>query len=212
MFMVLIAQIPQDTTQLTNCPTLWSTCDEKYSLPSTLQLQWHLMLLFVNITVLRYATCTPPPGMPPSPRPQKFIIWFLTFKVKTRFLFKLANLEERQPIFGHLPLKAALNRSILGAPPEWKYGYDLSSSTVADLDSKILDAHPPSPPPLESKFFQFHAVLGKFGKIVCWRPLKGWYLHLDGILDPPLIYQTKLFKKSFQVTNIFFEKMSISRG
>ena len=35
-----------------------------------------------------------------------------------------------------------------------------------------------APPP--SKFFQFHAVLGKFGKIVCWCPFPG------EILDPPL--------------------------
>ena len=28
--------------------------------------------------------------------------------------------------------------------------------------------------------------LGKFGKIVCWRPLEGWRTHLGKILDPPL--------------------------
>ena len=39
------------------------------------------------------------------------------------------------------------------------------SYTVADLHSKILGAPPPGP-----KFFQFHAVLGFFGRIVCWRP------------------------------------------
>ena len=25
-------------------------------------------------------------------------------------------------------------------------------------------------PPLGSEFFQFHAVFGKFGKIICWHP------------------------------------------
>ena len=38
-----------------------------------------------------------------------------------------------------------------------------------------------------SRFFQFHAVLGKFGEIVCWcpHPPKSWP-HLREILDPPL--------------------------
>ena len=55
--------------------------------------------------------------------------------------------------------------------------------TVADLHSKILDARPP----WGSKFFQFHAVFGKFWQnhmlappLVSWRPLLG------EILDPPL--------------------------
>ena len=30
--------------------------------------------------------------------------------------------------------------------------------------------------------------LGKFSKIVCWRPLEGWRPHLREILDPPLHY------------------------
>ena len=29
-------------------------------------------------------------------------------------------------------------------------------------------------PPWGSKFFQFHAVLEKFGKIVCWHPPESW--------------------------------------
>ena len=39
-----------------------------------------------------------------------------------------------------------------------------------------LAAHPPNPPPPKpptphqgAKFFQFHEVFGKFGKILCWR-------------------------------------------
>ena len=44
-------------------------------------------------------------------------------------------------------------------------------NAVADLHSKILDARPP---PWGSKFFQFHAVFGKIGKIVCWRPPPPW--------------------------------------
>ena len=40
-----------------------------------------------------------------------------------------------------------------------------------------------------SKFFQFHAVLGKFGEIVCWQPSphpEGWRPYLGEMLDPPL--------------------------
>ena len=50
------------------------------------------------------------------------------------------------------------------------------TSTVADLHSKILDARPPGGP----NSFKFMQFLGKFGKIVCWRPL-------GEILGPPLI-------------------------
>ena len=35
--------------------------------------------------------------------------------------------------------------------------------------------------------FNFMQFLGKFGKIVCWRPLEGWRPHLEEILDPPLL-------------------------
>ena len=37
-----------------------------------------------------------------------------------------------------------------------------------------------------SKLFQFHAVFGKFGKILCLRPLEGWRPNHREILDPPL--------------------------
>ena len=47
-------------------------------------------------------------------------------------------------------------------------------NAVADLHSKILDARPPSRGPNSFNFMQF---LGKFGKIVCWRP--------PGELAPP---------------------------
>ena len=40
--------------------------------------------------------------------------------------------------------------------------------SVADLHSKILDA--PPPPPGGPNSFNFMQFLGKFGKIVCWRP------------------------------------------
>ena len=43
-----------------------------------------------------------------------------------------------------------------------------------------------------SKFFQFHAVLGNFGKIVCWRPLESWPPHLGEILYPLLFYEYRL--------------------
>ena len=45
--------------------------------------------------------------------------------------------------------------------------------SVADLNSKILDARPPRGP----NSFNFMQFLGKFGKIVCWRP--------PGELAPP---------------------------
>ena len=44
---------------------------------------------------------------------------------------------------------------------------------MADLHSKILDARPPGGP----NSFNFMQFLGKFGKIVCWRP--------PGELAPP---------------------------
>ena len=44
---------------------------------------------------------------------------------------------------------------------------------------------PPPPPPRASNFFQFHAVLGEFGKIT--HSLEGSHPHLGEILDPPLV-------------------------
>ena len=38
---------------------------------------------------------------------------------------------------------------------------------VADIHSKILDAHPF---PSLSNFLHFHAVFGNFGQIIVWRP------------------------------------------
>ena len=58
-------------------------------------------------------------------------------------------------------------------------------SPVADLHSKILDARPPGSP----NSFNFMQFLGKFGKIVCWRPLESWRPLLGEILDPPLFSQ-----------------------
>ena len=50
----------------------------------------------------------------------------------------------------------------------------------------------PSRPPSWSKFFQFHAVFGKIGKIVCWRPPRSWRPLPGEILDPPLtLYQVR---------------------
>ena len=54
---------------------------------------------------------------------------------------------------------------------------------VADLHSKILDARPPGGP----NSFNFMQFLGKFGKIVCWRPPESWRPLLGEILDPPLL-------------------------
>ena len=61
------------------------------------------------------------------------------------------------------------------------YGF---SSAVADLHSKILDARPP----WGSKFFQFHAVFGKFwqNRMLAPPPPGSWRPLLGEILDPPL--------------------------
>ena len=48
------------------------------------------------------------------------------------------------------------------------------------LHNKMLDA-PPRP-----NSFNFMQFLGRFGKIVCWRPREGWRPHVGEILDPPL--------------------------
>ena len=41
-------------------------------------------------------------------------------------------------------------------------------------------------PPTAQKFLDFMQCLGKFDKIVCWRPLDGRRPLLQGILDRPL--------------------------
>ena len=46
------------------------------------------------------------------------------------------------------------------------------------------------PPPRASKFFQFHAVLGEFGKIT---PPCSVHAHLGQILDPPLHFSVKCY-------------------
>ena len=46
------------------------------------------------------------------------------------------------------------------------------SLTVADLRGGTRDARPP-PPPGGPNFFNFMQFLGKYGKIVCWRPPLG---------------------------------------
>ena len=42
------------------------------------------------------------------------------------------------------------------------------------------------PPPGGQNSLNFMQFLGKFGKIVCWRPLGSWRPLLGEILDPPL--------------------------
>ena len=49
----------------------------------------------------------------------------------------------------------------------------LIDKAVVDLRGGMRDVRPPG-----SKFFQFHAVFGKFGKIVCWHPPPGELVHL----------------------------------
>ena len=41
-------------------------------------------------------------------------------------------------------------------------------------------------PPRDPSSFNFMQFLGKFGKIVCWRPPGSWRPLLGEILDPPL--------------------------
>ena len=56
---------------------------------------------------------------------------------------------------------------------------------VADLRGGAGDARPL--PPWGSKFFQFHAVFGKFRQNRMLAPLPGsWHPLLGEILDPPL--------------------------
>ena len=40
------------------------------------------------------------------------------------------------------------------------------------------------------------SFLGKFGKIICWRPPESWRLHLGEILDPPLTGKSKVALQS----------------
>ena len=51
----------------------------------------------------------------------------------------------------------------------------------------------PPPPPRGPNSFNFMQFLGKFGKIVCWRPPppESWRPLLGEILDPPLKYQSQ---------------------
>ena len=71
--------------------------------------------------------------------------------------------------------------------------YCVQDIPVADLHSKILDARPPLGGPNSFNFMQF---LGKFGKIVCWRPpLGSWRPLLGEILDPPLHTSVYLISK-----------------
>ena len=51
---------------------------------------------------------------------------------------------------------------------------------MADVKG-VRGTRPPGP-----NSFNFMQFLGKFGKIVCWRPLEIWSPHLREILDPPL--------------------------
>ena len=54
-----------------------------------------------------------------------------------------------------------------------------------------------SPPPWGSKFFQFHAVLGNFGKIVS--APEGWHPYLRGILDPSLMCDINRLHQRFSI-------------
>ena len=69
---------------------------------------------------------------------------------------------------------------------------------VADLRGGVRDA-PPGP-----NSFNFMQFLGKFGKIVCWRPhLEDWRPLLGEILDPPLmsmLYTENCLKAKLSVT------------
>ena len=60
-----------------------------------------------------------------------------------------------------------------------------ASLAVADRGGGV-----PGAPPTAQTFLNFMQFGGKFGKIMCWHPLKGWRLLLRGILDPPLYFCT----------------------
>ena len=58
-----------------------------------------------------------------------------------------------------------------------------------------------------SKLFQFHAFLGKFGKIICWCLPEGWRPHMREILDPPLLASNQIMDPL-----LFTEKKDLKRG
>ena len=64
--------------------------------------------------------------------------------------------------------------------------HKVQTISVADLHSKFLDACLPG-----SKFFQFHAVFGKFWQNHMLAPPGSWRPHLVEILDPPLNFHMK---------------------
>ena len=68
-------------------------------------------------------------------------------------------------------------------------------TAVADLHSKILDAHPP--PGLNS--YNFMQFLGKFGKIVCCPP-RVWHPNLEEILDLPLYRSMLQISSRFNIS------------
>ena len=73
----------------------------------------------------------------------------------------------------------------------------IRNSTVADLRGG-LEGRAPSGRP---NYFNFMQFLGKFGKIICWRPSPGiWRPLLGEILDPPLL------------NNVMIPAMIIPRG
>ena len=61
-------------------------------------------------------------------------------------------------------------------------GKNIKTNAVADLRGAQGTRAPPGGP----NSFNFMQFLGKFGKIVCWRPPGSWHPLLGEILDPPL--------------------------
>ena len=84
------------------------------------------------------------------------------------------DVKRRQILTGYNPYPA-LVKSLRSQPKETSENED---KAVADLRGEgASDGHggPDS--------FNFMQFLGKFGKIVCWRPLDSWQPHLGEILD-----------------------------
>ena len=83
-----------------------------------------------------------------------------------------------QKTYSSFPLKHKLGNVGIFCTISNENILEVVTSAVADLHSNILTPRPNS--------FNFMQFLGKFRKIVCWRPWEGWRPHLGEILDPSL--------------------------
>ena len=76
------------------------------------------------------------------------------------------KMKEFWPRGGARPWSPLGSATVFPNKESWKSFTQCRARPVADLRGREGRA----PPPPGFKFFQFHAVFGKFGKFVCWRP------------------------------------------